>query len=197
MNVKTCVAALIALTPLMGFAETSRYNYVEANYLQGDIDTGPEDVDFDGFALRGSYQFYEDFFVTGDYRDMEMDEDLDSVDVNGEKAYLGLGFIFGENDKGSFFGQVRYIDVNLDVSANGLEGEDDDSGYGLEAGFKMYPSYRSEITIAARYEDVMEDSETFGYAEFVFDFIEDLGGVASVEYGSDMTTVGLGVRYSF
>ncbi len=120
MKVKTCLATLIALAPLLGFAETSRYNYVEANYIHGDVDIGPDDVDFDGFALKGSYQFYDSFFVTGDYRDMELDEDLNGVDMDGDKAHLGLGFIFGENEKGSFFGQVKYIDASIEASAHGM-----------------------------------------------------------------------------
>ena len=57
---------VLAVAPLAAMAEDMSYSYVEADYVDLDIDDAPSG---DGFALRGSVGFAGNWFAFAEYVD--------------------------------------------------------------------------------------------------------------------------------
>ena len=63
----SALAASAAFVPFLAQAEGLSYSYLDAAYVNTDIDRFDEDVD--GFALRGSYELTNNVFVFAGYAD--------------------------------------------------------------------------------------------------------------------------------
>ena len=53
------------------------YTYLEAGYLDTEIDVGPNDIDGDGVGVGGSVAVNDTFFLTGSYGTQDFDFGID------------------------------------------------------------------------------------------------------------------------
>lgn len=114
---------LLAAAPLAAQAEGMSYSYVEADYVDLDIDNAPSG---DGFGVRGSVGFLDNWFVFADY----VDASVDVVDIETISVGVGGHYSFGSNFDA--VGRIGYTET--DLSAGPVSVSDD--GYLLSLGLR-------------------------------------------------------------
>lgn len=191
-----CCALLIA--PTLATADAANFRYIDVGYVQQNVDVDGVDggIDFDGYGIGGKYQFYENFYATASYADVSLDENIPGLDVDLDAYSIGLGYVFGQNEKGSFFGEASYVDASGSASGGGITVDAEADGYGIEAGFRMNTSERSELNFSLVYTDTDIDDDFSFFAEALYDFFQDVSGVVQYSRGSDTYVVSVGVRFN-
>ena len=98
---------MLAAAPLGALAEGMSYSYVDAAYVDTEIDgVGPS---ADGFGLRGSVGFAENFFVFGEYAD----QSVSGVDLT---TYgVGFGGHYGIAENLDLVGRLGWVKVEIDA----------------------------------------------------------------------------------
>lgn len=191
----------LLLIPSLSLADAADFRYLEASYITQDIaiDVGgsEEDFDFDGYGIAGKFQFYENFYVSASYSDVSLDDNIPGLDIDQDIFSVGLGYIFGLNEYGSFFGEIAYVDASASASYGGLSEDADENGYAVEAGFRMNLTERAQLNFGVVYVDIDVSDETTVYGEFVYEFLPRISGVASYGNNSGDNSIAVGARYSF
>ncbi len=147
------LALSLCLVPVAGFAADANdelsYGYVEADYINLDIDQPGEDLnifksDFDnggGYGLSASVPVGDAFFVFGDYTDTESDFNFqDNAGVvfpsntDIKRFNLGVGFHMPMNDTSDIvvsgaYSDLDYGDFSLGGSDNDFDPEDLDESF--------------------------------------------------------------------
>lgn len=209
-----CVATML-LTMAWGLqAAELDFNYVEANFINADVDlsetatdgvdtiTLESDDDY-GFQIGGAWQFYENWHVFGEYS--QTDQDLSAsgtvggIGISGDgdfdviRSRLGFGFGWPYNEMWNLYGRASWDYIEFkDVDIEGANvGDTDDSGFGVEAGARWMPADAFELQGYVRYTsvgdvDVTEDDE----------FDDDwLGGIQGRWYFTPNWAVQAGYEY--
>lgn len=187
--------SLIALLFCSGaaLADASDYNYVEAGYLTSESSS----LDFDGFGVGASFQFYDNFYLTLRYADVTLDNNFPGVDADGEQLQGGVGYIFGQNERGTFFGEVTYVDTSLTVSDNGITTNADADGFGVGFGFRVNVAERGEFKLALTRVEVDSVSDNILSAQAIYHFFPKVSGVVEFETVNGDSTMLFGARYTF
>ncbi len=121
---KAAIGGLVlAAAPLAAMAEGMSYSYVEADYVDVDVDNGPSG---DGFGIRGSVGFLDNWFAFADY----VDASVDVVDI--ENIAVGVGGHYSLGSNLDAVGRIGYTEV--DLSAGPFSANDD--GYLLSLGLR-------------------------------------------------------------
>lgn len=175
----------LALPALSQAAAEPRYTYVEGGWLHVDFDDINEDGD--GWGIGGSYAFHKNFHAFLDYQDIDLDGSSDA-----SIAGFGVGVDLPLRPGLDFVGRLRWIDQEIDVGAN----NNNDNGYGVEAGFRVMINPQLELNGAVRYVDVNENDTTLDFGamyELAHNFA--LGG--DIEFSNDVTAFFLKARVYF
>lgn len=187
--------SLIALLFFSGvaLADASDYTYVEAGYL----DSESVGLDLDGFGVGGSFQFFDNFYLTLRYADFTLDGGPPGNDADGEHIEGGVGYIFGQNDRGTFFGEITYFDTSVSESSNGATEDFDPDGFGVGFGFRVNVAERGEFKLSLTRVEVDSVSDNVVNAQVVYDFFSKVSGVVELESISGDNTWFVGARYNF
>jgi hypothetical protein len=210
------------MIPLSGYAADASsdlsYGYVEADYINLDIDTGDEDIsrsdleDGDGFGLSASVPIGERFFIYGDYSDTEADftfrDNLDVIvpgNTDLQRLNLGLGFRAPLSASTDLVFSGGYTDIDYDhfdlggSSSSSLDDLDDDGSDGYTADVKLRSQLSQflEGSLGARYTDIEDADGLSVIGNLMYEFSPNWGLNLSVDAGSDLVTWAAGVRYSF
>jgi hypothetical protein len=181
------LAALMATLPIASHAGTMDYTYVELGY----VDTNDDDLDIDGngFALRGSLAFHENFFAFATYQDLSFDHDVDTTAFE-----VGVGGRWPLNPKIDLIGRAGIVRAEVDVGRNDFK----DDGFLLGARLRTALAPKFEVEGGFDYVD-LDDSgdDTSVILEGRYFFIDQLAGGLSVQFGNDVTTVGVNARWTF
>ncbi|MGH8530694.1 MAG: outer membrane beta-barrel protein [Nevskiales bacterium] len=194
-------AVALLLLPLSALAaEGLSYNYVEADYFQGDIDVPGGEVDFDGFALEGSFGFNEMFYVTGQYADASIDET--GVDGDSEGISLGIGGHTSQWTGGvDLFGVLSYerAEVDISVTSGGITRsfKADDDGFGVEVGLRSLVTAALELNGSVKYVDVGDADGTGFEIGAVYSFTPTIAALAAYQDGEDSSGFLVGGRLYF
>lgn len=185
-SAKAAIAGLVlAAAPLAAMAEGMSYSYVEADYVDIDLDGGPSG---DGFGLRGSVGFLDNLFVFVDYTDAS----VSAVDI--ETIAVGIG---GHYPLGSNFdavGRVGYTEA--DLSAGGF-GSVSDDGYLLSLGLRGQVS-QFELEGNVIYTDYSDGGdETAFEVAGRWNFTEMFSAGLGYRSGDDVNTFFAGVRLNW
>ena len=176
---------LLAAAPLAALAEGMSYSYVDAAYVDTDIDGAPS---ADGFGLRGSFGFAENYFVFGEYTD----QSVSGVDLT---TYgVGFGGHYGIADNLDLVGRLGWIKVEIDAGF----AEVDDDGYLIDAGLRGRVGDAVELEGGIRYTDFSDGGDSTGLfvgGRFHFNDTWALG--AEYQDGDDTSTLLAYVRASF
>ena len=183
---------LVAFAVLGGapaLAEGLNYNYVEAAYVDTEIDDSAFDVDGDGIALGGSVELGESIFLIAGYSAQEFDFGIDL-----DQWSVGVGGHIPISEKIDLVGSVSYVDAEVDTRF----GNFDDSGYGLSVGVRARVADNVEVEGGVNYVDLDDvgDDTTFGVGARYY-FTPEFALGAGVALGSDATGWSIGVRYEF
>lgn len=187
----SALAASAAFVPFLAQAEGISYSYVDAAYVNTDIDRFNEDVD--GFALRGSYELTSNVFVFAGYADQSTS--VAGFDIDLQQYNVGLGYAWPLGKALDMYGKVGYVSAEADVQ--GL-GDADDDGYSLAVGLRGRAIGQLELEGAVSYVDLSDSGDDTALdlgARWYFTPQFAFGVETSL--GDNATTYGLGVRWNF
>jgi hypothetical protein len=175
---------MLAATPLAAVADDMSYSYVDAAYVETDIDNAPT---ADGFGLRGSIGFGENWFAFADYATQSVQGiDIDSYDV-------GFGGHYGMTDILDLVGRVGYTKVELGGALNG-----DDDGYLIDLGLRGRVGDAVELEGGVHYTDYTDGGDNTGlYVGGRFHFNKTWALGAEYQSGDDADSILAYVRASF
>ena len=172
---------MLAAAPLAALAEGMSYSYVDAAYVDTDVDGAPS---ADGFGLRGSVGFAENYFVFGEYTDQSSGgADLTTYGV-------GLGGHYGIAENLDLVGRLGWVQVDI--------GPFDDDGYLLDFGLRGRVGDAVELEGGVRYTDFSDGGDSTGLfvgGRFHFNDTWALG--AEYQDGDDTSTLLAYVRANF
>ena len=189
------VAASLGLAATANAADDVTYSYADFAYVTTDIDGVDEDLD--GFALRGSLEITDQAFLFGTYADQSAESG--GVDVDYATFTLGGGYAWSLSDSADLYGKLGYVSAEVEVTVPGLGGFSvDDDGFLLGFGLRSRVSQQFELEGAVNYTDFSEggDDTSLGAAARWF-FTDQFSAFAEGEFGDDVTTYGVGMRWSF
>jgi hypothetical protein len=207
MRAPKILIAGLACVPLSGFAVEDLSNtWLELDWANQDIDefTGLDDIDDgDGWAVRGSFgfdqtpfEFFDRWYIFADW--IETDADVtffdlgllreDTSDVT--RFNLGAGFTTELNEMSELVFQIAYSDIDF-------EDFDSDDGFFLDGSWRGQVSEMIELSAGLRYTDIgeLENFSVIGNA--LFEVNSNWGINVAADIGDELTTYGVGVRYSF
>ena len=177
---------MLAAAPLAAMADDMSYSYVDAAYIETDIDNAPT---ADGFGLRGSIGFAENWFAFADYADQSVQGiDITSYDV-------GIGGHYGMTESLDVVGRVGYTKVELDAGG-GLNADDD--GYLIDLGLRGRVGDAVELEGGVHYTDYTDGGDNTGlYVGGRFHFNKTWALGAEYQSGDDADSILAYVRASF
>ena len=165
------------------------YSYVEAAYIDTEIEVGSTDVDGDGIGLTGSAALNDTVFLTASYgtQDFDFGIDLDQWSV-------GVGAHTPLSDSVDLVGSISYVDAEVDTSF----GSADDDGYLLTAGVRAQVAPNVELEGGISFIDLDESGDetalVFGGRYY---FTEQFAVGAGVSIADDTTGWNIGARLEF
>lgn len=184
-----------------------------------------EDIDDgDGYAVEASVAFTDNFFAFGNYSNTEADftfvDDVGTRIPRGQdnKTFsIGLGFNTplaigtGQTD---FVAKAAYFDTDFGEFSLGANDDDVDEWDEVDNafrdlskdssdGFKADVGLRSQLVTwleaggGVRYTYMESDDDFSVFANLLFEITQNIGINASADFGDNMSTYGVGLRYSF
>jgi hypothetical protein len=221
--------AVFAFTLLLSgaaHADKLSFNYVEANYQVVDVDIDEtvsdgsdtlslQSDDDDGFDIAAAWEFYGHFHVFAAYS--KASNDFEGIATIGDqtvtasgdfdvvRARGGVGYGWPLNEQWTMYSRLTWDYIELDdISVGDLEAEDqDDDGFGFEAGLRWLPVSNLELQAYGRYSDVGKldaengfDDDVLGGIQGRWYITEQFAIQAGYEYG-DITSYGGGLRFAF
>ena len=187
-----CGFATVCLMPALGHAQdSSGFNYtnIDLGFVDVEFDVGPLSVDGDGFSVAGSYTVADNFFIGGEYTDIDFD-----FGVDGEILEIGGGYFHPLNDELDFIATFSYVET--EVSAGNLSVDDD--GLGIGGGVRAGVGSGFEVDALLQYVNMDQgDSDTGIEVRGRYFFSDSLAAWAQTDFGSDIETFRLGIRFDF
>lgn len=186
LKIASAVAATLAVLPLAAQSAGISYTYVEAAYVETDIDGISRNAD--GYALRGSIGITDNVFVFAGYAD----QSIGNFDF--ETYNVGAGYAWPLTSRTHLYGKASY--VKAEASGFGFSGDDD--GFGLGIGVRHLVTDQFELEAAVSYVDLSDsgDDTALGIgARWHFTPQFSLGAEAG--FADDAKTYGVGLRWSF
>jgi hypothetical protein len=213
MNKTLLAATLLAATSFSAQASELSYTFVEADYMQSNVD----DQDFDGvninptlvgWGLKGSFEMGEKFYAFGGYSSGKDDllaiNETDfsaELDANVDRWNIGLGFHTPISSKTDFVAELGYVQYDYKFELNYNDGGD------------LYSESYKVDTGGARLSGLSDSFEAYGMLNFTDsqdiegDFSGNIGGqfkfnptwgvTGDVEFAKDAINYTIGVRASF
>ncbi|MEO0998787.1 MAG: outer membrane beta-barrel protein [Pseudomonadota bacterium] len=187
MTLRT-IAAVIAASAVCATAHAEvDFNYLEAGYVNTDIDTGFGDEDGDGFSLAASFDISDDFFFFGEYSN----SDIGPVDFS--TLALGAGFHTPLNGPAELVARGGFARGEADA---GPFGDASENGFLLSVGARGEFSPQLEWDLFLNYVD-LDDSDTSVKGALRYEFTPTLAVGASLESGDDVDVFGIQVRWLY
>jgi len=184
MSTAACAALLLASMPAT--ADIS-YNFVQAGWQAVDIDD--PDVDGDGIGVSGSFEIGEQFHAFAGYStaDFDFGVDLDQITV-------GLGFNTPIADQTDFVARLGYVEAEIDASGFGSA---DENGYAASIGLRSMVAPSVELAGSLNYVDFGDGDDTSVSGQALYYFNEQFALGAGAEFGDDVTSYGVAIRFYF
>lgn len=191
------LAVLLAAAPLAAQADESlKYSYVEAGYLNADIDS----TDGDGFQLRGSALVHKNVYLFGGYGSASADDaGIDLTDTQ-----FGAGFRWGVAPRADLLAEVSHISQKNEVAGFSQSY----SGVRVGGGVRGRMADSVEGWAKLNFTDGDFDSAVTGQLGVQYNFTPTWGALFELETGetgqdelseesNDYTKYMVGVRASF
>lgn len=173
----------------ISIAKSPSWNNIGVGYVSVDI----EDSNFEptGFTLLGSKLINDNVYLHGNYR--LVSEDVNNNDVELSTLNLGLGVRHGLDETTDLFGQISYLNAEIEVG----NFSDDENGYSLAAGVKSMLSDNFEVMVKATRDSLDGESETaFGIgASFYLNEKVSIG--AGYQIADDINVLTVNIKAHF
>lgn len=216
--------SLLMLPAVSTAAEKLGYTWIEADYVNLDIDDLDDDEgiiedfdDGDGWAARGSFAFTENFFTFASFSDTDSDATffdndnfLITANTDIERLNLGIGFNWmlgsSEETQADLVTRIAYTDIDYgdfglggSPSDDSLGDLDDDSSDGYYADALLRAQILSwlEGGVGLRYTDIEDIDNVSVIGEALFELTPSWGISLEADVGDELSTYLLGLRYTF
>jgi opacity protein-like surface antigen len=190
----SAVIASAAFVPFLAQAEGLSYSYLEAGYLNTDLDESSETVG--GWGLKGSWEFVDNWFAYGRYADQKTD--VRGGEIKFQPWDIGLGYAWPLAEQTDIYGTVGYASVDLDVpTAAGIRNTNDD-GYTLGAGIRTRFAESFEVEGTFKYQNLSDYGDEFDFGVQGRWYITDMFALAvGYNAGDETSTFYGGLRLQF
>ncbi|HNS27617.1 MAG TPA: outer membrane beta-barrel protein [Steroidobacteraceae bacterium] len=172
-------------------ADDISYSYVDAGWVQTDLDDVNEDGD--GFLLRGSVAFAEHWFASVGYRQISFDVAGNDIDI--DLVDVGLGGHLALSNTVDGVARLSYVDASADGP---FGGSFDDNGYAVSVGVRARTGAQVELDAFLDYTDLDDSGDDTAArlgARYYFTPAWAVG--AEVSFSDDQTDFGIYGRFSF
>lgn len=139
------ISALAALAPGAAGGQELDYTYVEASYLNLDLEAGPGTIDGDGLGLTGSLLLQERFFVFADYGRANFERGIDTSGYD-----LGFGHRWPLQPRLDAYAELAWVHSRIETDFASA----DDDGYAADVGLRSRLGDKVELQGAITYVDV-------------------------------------------
>jgi len=181
-------AVLAVAMPGVSLAEFD-YSAIEISFVDVEFDVGPINVDGDGFTIGGTYMIGDEFFIGGEYEDYDFD-----FGVDGESLSIGGGFVYNLNEDLDFVATLDYVEVEASVGNFSV----DDDGIAVGGGIRAALGDDFQVDATLQYVNMDEgDSDTGIELRARYYFNDDIAIFAATDFGNDVETIRIGVRFEF
>lgn len=178
----------LCLLPALGQAEFN-YTTVELGLTDVEYDVGPFGIDGDGISISGSYAISDSFFLAGEYDDIDFDFGID-----GEILEVGGGYVHPLQDDLDFIATFGYLET--EISSGPFSADDD--GLFLGGGVRAALGEDFEVDAILQYVNMdLGDSDTGIEVRGRYYFSDKMAAWAQTDFGSDIETFRLGIRFDF
>lgn len=170
-------------------ADGMSYSFVEAAFVNTEIDNGSVDVDGDGFAIGGSFEINDAVFIIASFSTQDFDF---GIDLN--QFSVGFGGRYPINETVDVFGTLSYVDAELDTNF----GDADDNGYSIGAGLRGRVGESVELQGGITFLDLDDSGSDTAFAFGGRYYVTEQFAVgAGIELGDDVTSWDIGARIEF
>jgi hypothetical protein len=184
--------AAACFVPALGQAQDQSgfgYTAVELSFIDVEFDVGPFNVDGDGFAIGGTFTITEGFFVGGSYEDIDFD-----FGVDGEIIEIGGGYFHPLNEDLDFVATLDYVETEASAGNQSV----DDDGLALGGGIRAALGTDFEVDAILRYVNMdLGDSDTGIELRGRYYFNDEIAVWAQTDFGNDIDTLSIGIRWEF
>ena len=198
-KILSVLTASAALVPFMAQAEGLSYTYVEAGYLNTDIDEFEETVG--GWGAKGSFEITENIFAFANFADQSANIGQGVGDIDFQSWDIGVGYAWPIADQTDIYGTIGYVSVDADLpgSIEDYFGSDpEDSGYSLGAGVRTRFAERFEAEANVQYANLSDYGDEFEFGVMGRWYITDMWALAvGYNAGDETSTFYGGVRLQF
>lgn len=192
-----------AQTSLVPNQHQPSFNFVQADYINYDIDSIIGDLD--GFAIRGSFELNEQWFTTFDYENVSGSVGSDQVTASSKsrELYLNLGYQFYQRGNTSVYatGGLAWYDAEAsysfpDTPAGGFS--DDDTGFNVLLGVRHRFTEHLEVDASIRHVDIGDGSDQILNLSGRY-YINPRFSIDAryTRIDSDISGIGIGASYHF
>lgn len=170
-------------------AKAPSWNNVGFGYASYDIDN--TDYEPTGFVLSGSHLVSENIYVHAKY--ISAEDDIYGSDLEVSTINLGLGYRHSLNATTDLFGEVSYLNAELEF--NGYS--EDESGYSLAIGAKSMLVDNVEGVISATRDSLDGESETAISLGFSYFINEQFSVGVGYSFADDANVLNIGAKLHF
>jgi hypothetical protein len=176
----------VALLPMAAGANGPDYSYVEAGYIETEVDG--TDASLDGYALRGSFALTDEWFMFAGYTD----QSFSGLDI--QEYAVGVGYAWPLAAATDLYGKLSL--VRAEGSFDGFSLSDD--GFAAAFGVRSRFNDRFELEASAGCTELSDSGgdATLGVAGRWY-FANRFALGIEVVAGEDTTAYGAGVRWEF
>ncbi|WP_175405163.1 outer membrane beta-barrel protein [Salinimonas lutimaris] len=179
---------------LPAMAVSPAWDYVQATYVQADIESPVGDFKPKGVIPYISKKITDDIFVAGSYS--QIDDTWQGVDMDVTQGTAGVGYRYGLNQTTDVYGILSYEYADIEyASALGTLTTDDD-GYGLTAGVRSMVMPNVELKGSVRYIDTTDSTTSVNVGADYLISPEFAVGL-NYDMGDDVDVFGVNARYNF
>lgn len=192
----------VALEPVQAASESSsavsqdtlarkfNYTFVELNYRS--LDDDDSNAEADGLQIRGSYafenvtnEFLRKTFVLASVSRLDDDVEFDEWEIGG-------GYVHTVSEKLDLVGTFSLLHQDVDAGA----ADDDETGFELAGGGRMWVAEQFEVAGRLVYRDVFDDDLGLGVGGR-YHATQQLSFGADLEFVGDIDELRIGARWQF
>ncbi|MGB7214937.1 MAG: outer membrane beta-barrel protein [Gammaproteobacteria bacterium] len=182
-----------ALLPLAASAQEAArdfdYTFVEVQYVDTELDTGPFDVDGDGLELRGSLLLTDQVFLQARYNSLDYGQGIDVTSYA-----VGAGVRFGLKPELDLTADLSWVSSELDRP---VLPDIDDDGFELGVGLRARVHDAIEAEAGIRHIDLDDDSDTYLTLGGRYYFTKNVAAGLGLTLNDDSTGWSVGLRAQF
>jgi hypothetical protein len=163
------------------------YSYLQAEYVGVELDGGAKG---DGFDFSASAEIGSAIHVFGGYGELAFDPFL-GAEIDTATLNAGVGYHRAIGGRISLFGEVGYVDVDLDSST----GDVSDDGYSASIGIRGLVASSIELNGAISFVDLGDAGDDTAFsAGFLFNVNSTVSVGMGYTTSDDSDSLSVGVR---